>query len=563
MSFTGQTMNLRARLSTTIAMRLVASTALLGSAVLVELRETGTYPVNPYFFLIGVTYALSLVYVATLRFATRQPWWADVQFGIDAVLVTAFIAVTGGITSYFSSLYGLPIIAASLIRFRGGALKVASVAAVSYTALVWTQYAEASNMSAVWGRNGLEALPAVSAAAYTLGIHVVGLFAVAWLAGSLAEGSRTAGVSLERASSAIANLREFNDHVVNSLLSGLATADEGGRILTFNRAASAITGLGSDDVRGRLLAEVFQLQEPSRIELEALGHLDTMRADIAFRRHDADGIDIGLTATTLAFPDGRTGYLVTFQDVTQVRRLEREARLQQRLAAVGEMAAGIAHEIRNPLASMSGSVQVLRQELSLTDEQAQLMDIVVRESDRLNQTIRSFLTYARPQRFAVTRLDVAAIVRDVGLLLRNGSDVGPDHSVEVRTPPYPVWCEADDTQIRQVLWNLATNGLRAMQAGGKLTLAATVEASGTVALVVKDQGRGMSGNEIDTLFEPFSSSFERGTGLGLAIVHRIVQDYGGSILVGSEPGKGSVFKVLLPQPASSSDAGAEDFEVAV
>lgn len=556
-------MNLRARLSTTIAMRLVASTALLGSAVLVELRETGTYPVNPYFFLIGVTYALSLVYVATLRFATRQPWWADVQFGIDAVLVTAFIAVTGGITSYFSSLYGLPIIAASLIRFRGGALKVASVAAVSYTALVWTQYAEASNMSAVWGRNGLEALPAVSAAAYTLGIHVVGLFAVAWLAGSLAEGSRTAGVSLERASSAIANLREFNDHVVNSLLSGLATADEGGRILTFNRAASAITGLGSDDVRGRLLAEVFQLQEPSRIELEALGHLDTMRADIAFRRHDADGIDIGLTATTLAFPDGRTGYLVTFQDVTQVRRLEREARLQQRLAAVGEMAAGIAHEIRNPLASMSGSVQVLRQELSLTDEQAQLMDIVVRESDRLNQTIRSFLTYARPQRFAVTRLDVAAIVRDVGLLLRNGSDVGPDHSVEVRTPPYPVWCEADDTQIRQVLWNLATNGLRAMQAGGKLTLAATVEASGTVALVVKDQGRGMSGNEIDTLFEPFSSSFERGTGLGLAIVHRIVQDYGGSILVGSEPGKGSVFKVLLPQPASSSDAGAEDFEVAV
>lgn len=556
-------MNLRARLSTTIAMRLVASTALLGSAVLVELRETGTYPVNPYFFLIGVTYALSLVYVATLRFATRQPWWADVQFGIDAVLVTAFIAVTGGITSYFSSLYGLPIIAASLIRFRGGALKVASVAAVSYTALVWTQYAEASNMSAVWGRNGLEALPAVSAAAYTLGIHVVGLFAVAWLAGSLAEGSRTAGVSLERASSAIANLREFNDHVVNSLLSGLATADEGGRILTFNRAASAITGLGSDDVRGRLLAEVFQLQEPSRIELEALGHLDTMRADIAFRRHDADVIDIGLTATTLAFPDGRTGYLVTFQDVTQVRRLEREARLQQRLAAVGEMAAGIAHEIRNPLASMSGSVQVLRQELSLTDEQAQLMDIVVRESDRLNQTIRSFLTYARPQRFAVTRLDVAAIVRDVGLLLRNGSDVGPDHSVEVRTPPYPVWCEADDTQIRQVLWNLATNGLRAMQAGGKLTLAATVEASGTVALVVKDQGRGMSGNEIDTLFEPFSSSFERGTGLGLAIVHRIVQDYGGSILVGSEPGKGSVFKVLLPQPASSSDAGAEDFEVAV
>ena len=546
-------MNLRARLSTLIAMRLAVSSALLGSAVLVELRGVGTYPVNPYFFLIGVTYALSIVYVATLGLAERHPWWLDVQFAIDAALVTAFIGVTGGITSFFSSLYCLPIIAASLIRFRAGALRVACVAALCYLALVWTQYAQVPTaLAAVWGWRDLAALPTLRMAGYTLAIHVFGFVAVAWLSGSLAEGSRSAGASLERASNAMADLREFNDLVVNSLLSGIATADEAGRVLTFNRAASAITALGPDEVVGQPLVEVFQLPEKSQSELTGLGHMKSMRAEVPFRKYDGEAIDLGLTATTLAFPDGRVGYLVTFQDVTEVRRLERHARLQQRLAAVGEMAAGIAHEIRNPLASMSGSIQVLRQELALSDEQAQLMDIVVRESDRLNDTIRSFLSYAKPQRFAVTRLDVAAIVRDVALLLRNGADVGPGHTLEVRTPGHEIWCEADDTQIRQVLWNLATNGLRAMQQGGTLTLSAATDAAGVVVLAVEDQGRGMPADEIETLFEPFTSSFERGTGLGLAIVHRIVQDYGGSIQVASKPGAGSAFRVLLPQRPTNS-----------
>ncbi|MEQ1731936.1 MAG: PAS domain-containing protein, partial [Vicinamibacterales bacterium] len=337
--------NLRARLSTIIAMRLVVSTALLGSAVLVELRGAGTYPVNPYFFLIGVTYALSLIYVATLGVATRRLWWTELQFVLDAALVTAFMAVTGGITSYFSSLYCLPIIAASLIRFRAGALKVAAAAAGLYAALVWVQYAAASGtVSSAWGWAGLVALPTVRMAEYTLAIHLIGFFAVAWLAGALAEGSRSAGVSLERASHAIADLREFNDLVVNSLLSGIATADEAGRILTFNRAASAITALRSEQAVGQRLDDVFQLSESSRAELLTLAPLNTMRAEVQFRRHDGTGIELGLTTTTLAFPDGRTGYLVNFQDVTEVRRLERQARLQQRLAAVGEMAAGIAQD---------------------------------------------------------------------------------------------------------------------------------------------------------------------------------------------------------------------------
>jgi signal transduction histidine kinase len=184
------------------------------------------------------------------------------------------------------------------------------------------------------------------------------------------------------------------------------------------------------------------------------------------------------------------------------------------------------------------------------------MDIVVRESDRLNDTIRSFLSYAKPQRFAMTRLDLAVIVRDVALLLRNGQDVGVAHTVQVDLPGGEVWCEADDTQMRQVVWNLATNGLRAMPHGGTLTLAVSRE-DDAVVLSVRDEGRGMNADQMDALFQPFVSSFERGTGLGLAIVHRIVQDYGGSIQVASTVGAGSTFRIRLPQraigPATSMD----------
>ena len=542
-------MNLRARLSTLIALRLVVSTLLLGAAVLMELRGAGTYPVNPYFFLIGVTCALSIVYVATLKHAERHPWWMDVQLALDATLVTAFILVTGGTTSYFSALSFLPIIAASRIRFRRGALQIAALTSFFYLGLAWMQFNPAAS-GALGTLIGVSTASA-SVAGLTLAINLFGFFAVAWLAGSLAEGWRTAGANLERASSAMADLREFNELVINNLLSGVATADERAHIVSFNRAASAITGLEAPEAVGQPLAELFQLSSEARTDLANLAPMKTMRAEVAYCRPSGERIEMGLTATTLAFPDGRIGYLVAFQDVTEVRRLERQARMQQRLAAVGEMAAGIAHEIRNPLASMSGSIQVLRQDLALNEEQAQLMDIVVRESDRLNETIRSFLTYARPQRFALTRLDLTVLLRDVATLLRHSAEIGADHRIEVETPDGPVWCEADDTQLRQVVWNLASNGVRAMQAGGRLQLSARTEEDGSVSLRVQDEGRGMHPDELDTLFQPFVSSFAKGTGLGLAIVHRIVQEYGGTIEVSSTPGHGTTFCVRLPQHATS------------
>jgi two-component system sensor histidine kinase PilS (NtrC family) len=229
------------------------------------------------------------------------------------------------------------------------------------------------------------------------------------------------------------------------------------------------------------------------------------------------------------------------------------------------MAAGIAHEIRNPLASMSGSLQILRQELPLSDEQSQLMDIVLRESDRLNETIRSFLAYARPQRNASTTIDVRQIVTDAATLLQNSPELLEGHAVRCDVPPEPVWCFADEAQIRQIVWNLATNGLRAMSDGGTLTLSARhadpePDSPDMVILSVSDEGIGIDADELDGILQPFHGGFARGTGLGLSIVHRIVSDYGGQLLMSSARGKGTTVTVRLPAAERAAKATAESLK---
>jgi two-component system sensor histidine kinase PilS (NtrC family) len=546
-------MNLRSRLSTLIAARVVIGTLLLGSAILIQISRPGAFPVDPFFTLIGLTYALSVVYLATLRFAERHTWLVDLQFGLDAALVSAFIHVTGGIASNFSSLYVLPVIAAAMIRSRRLSLQLASLSAMLYLALVSVQYVDVGLPEVAKRFTPVVELPTLGVARYTVAINLSGFFAVGLLAGSLAESVRSAGARLEYASHEIRDLRKYNENVINSLLSGLVTTDADGRILTFNRAASVILGIPSGQAIRRDSIDVLQLPEETRTALAGLGDARTLRIDTQHRTGDGRSIDLGLTVSPLTFPDGRAGFLYTFQDVTDVRRLERNAQLQQRLAAVGEMAAGIAHEIRNPLASMSGSIQVLRHELTLNDEQAQLMDIVLRESERLNETIKSFLAYARPQRFALTRLDVRSVVQDAALLLRNSSEVQAHHTIGVEVPPDPVWCEADENQIRQVIWNLATNGLKAMAQGGRLLLTASTaeDGSGATLLTVEDQGRGIPPEALDAIFQPFHSSFDKGTGLGLAIVHRIVTDHNGTVNVSSRVGAGTVVTVRLPMRGTS------------
>jgi two-component system sensor histidine kinase PilS (NtrC family) len=545
----------RRRLVWLIAIRAILSTVLLGASLIVQLNSPGAVPQRPFYLVISLSYALTVVNALTVRWADRHRWLVDAHLVSDVVIISGFIVVTGGVTSYFALLYVLPIVAASVLQGRRGSFVMGGLVSTLYGIIVVLQYE--TNLAALAGNleHGVVVLPPARVAQYTVGINIFAFLAVAALAGSLAESLRLAGASLARASKEIEDLQAFSQDIIDSLTSGLLTTDVSGRILTYNTAAEQITGHPPSAVIDRNVADVLQLPDEIRSALASdLGGQRSHRADFGYHTGDGRRIELGLAVAHLLRPGGRAGFLITFQDVTEIKRLERDARLRQRLAAVGEMAAGIAHEIRNPLASMAGSVQVLRDELPLDAEQAQLMDIVLRESTRLNETIRGFLAYARPQRTAVAKLDLARTVSDTAMLLRNSPDVKAEHRIEVGAPPDPLYYEADEGQVRQILWNLATNGLRAMPTGGRLRLAAHGEPSpagdregrgGTVVLEVEDEGVGIPPEELDGIFQPFHGTFARGSGLGLAIVHRIVSDYGGEIQVTSSVGKGTKFTVRL------------------
>lgn len=538
----------RRELVVLMTVRLAVAVALLGSAVVLQLRLKSVGESEALYGLIGWTFAMSAIWAVTLRPAERRPWIIDLQLASDITTVSAFVWMTGGISSVLSSLYVLPIIASATLRSRRSAVIMATFAAVLHATLVIVQYAnELSPLWSLWPSNAAGAVPPPQVAFYTVIINTAGFFAVAWLSGSLAERVRRANVRLADASTAIADLQAFNQHVIDSLAMGLVTTDLEGRVLTFNPVAETITAHPADAARGASAYTLLQLPPSFAARLNGLPVRTSARVDYRFTRSNGTSVDIGLSAAALMTTAGLSGYLFTFQDTTEPRRLEREARVAQRMAAIGEMAAGIAHEIRNPLASMSGSIQVLRSELDLNAEQAQLMDIVLRESERLNSTIRSFLAYARPQRLNVGRIDVRPILEDAALLLRNSAEVGPDHRVEVESPGSPVWCEADEGQIRQIVWNLATNGVRAMPTGGRLLLSSHQGLTHHEAVIsVSDEGVGIPEADLDAVFQPFRGTFAKGSGLGMAIVHRIVSDHGGEVRVTSSPGAGTKVEVRLP-----------------
>ena len=555
---------IRAKLLWLIAGRAAVVTLLLGSAILIRIKFPGAlaFPIDPFFVLIGITYALTALYAFALRYSERNRWFVDVQLGCDAVIVSAIVYLTGGVASYFSfsSLYTLPIIAASTIESRRGGFMVALLSALLYGGLVLGQYHAGPVLPGVVE---YALLPPMRVAVFTVGINVFGFVAVASLAGHLAESARRADEQLAEASNQIADLQALSQHVIDSLLSGLAATDIDGRILTFNRAAETITGIAAADAAGRAIQEVLQLPREFAELFGARERRERLpRVEFDFTRANGVAIELGVSTALLLTPRGESGFIITFQDVTESRKQERAARVQQRLAAVGEMAAGIAHEIRNPLASMSGSIQILRQELPLTSEQSQLMDIVLRESDRLNETIRSFLAYARPQRSAAKRVDVRQVITDTARLLQNNSELSDSHQIRVDVPEGELWYDADENQIRQVVWNLATNAIRAMPNGGALHLSVNGrggdrEDPREMVIAVEDQGVGIAAGDLDGIFQPFRGAFERGTGLGLSIVHRIVSDYGGEVHVTSQPGVGTRVEVTLPFRAPArADAAA-------
>jgi two-component system sensor histidine kinase PilS (NtrC family) len=383
---------------------------------------------------------------------------------------------------------------------------------------------------------------------YSLLAHLVGFTATALLASYLADRVRSQGRELDERRGAVVRLQALNENIIESINSGLLTTDLEGRTNFLNRGGSEICGMSPEEMEGRHVEAVFGLEAGTlnRIQLELVARR-RFRMERYWKAPDGRRIFLGFTVSNLQDRAGAPlGFIFIFQDLTEIKRLEREVRLKENLATMGEMAAGMAHEIRNPLASISGSVQVLAEAEELTEEQKRLMDIIVRESERLSGTLTEFLAYARPPRFEPDQIDLRRVLEETATLLRHSSEVLPEHRIALELPETPVMLFADPNQMKQITWNLARNALQAMPDGGRLDMGLARNGSGGVVMTFRDQGIGISGGEVHKVFEPFSGSFKRGSGLGLAIVYRIVKDYNGLIQVDSVASKGTVVSVHFP-----------------
>jgi len=491
--------------------------------------------------LCAAAFVLSLFHWTLGRLLPPRPE-AYLQILGDLGLVCMLVYSSGGPTSVFTFLYLVVIGAAAFLLYRTGAVVIASVAALAHGLMVELTAYEVlprPGMTPVghWGPERI---------GYNLAITIIGFYGVAFMVSYLSEKLRGARAELESRQQALSRIQTLYANVIASMSSGLVTADSRERVTFLNQAGADILGVVPGRAAGRPLSEIG-LNLPSEweeIRRRTRGR-EGYRAEIEIAREDSRRV-LGYSVRALKDPSGEDGALIVFQDLTEVKKLERQARFNEQLAAVGELAAGIAHEIRNPLASISGSVQVLSHELSVGSAERRLMEIIVSESNRLSRILEEFLRFVRPQERRVAVFDVAGNLQEVLELFRMSDEISDAHTIKLEALPPMSLLAGDRDQIRQIIYNVAKNAVRAMPDGGTLAVEG-FEDGAWYSIKFRDTGRGMSEEEIARVFTPFSTAFDGGTGLGMAIVRRIVEDHGGAIDVESKPGEGTTVTILLPR----------------
>ena len=529
--------------------RLVAALILMVVSALWTRSAAGQHPWGKTVTVLTVLICLTISYSLAHRFTRTLFFQAALQFTVDIVLVTWLVWNSNVIHSPYTALYIVIIALSSVFLGRKGALVTSVGCAVAYTGCALAAISGFGEHPAQEILQG-----ALSQTIQYVGIFDVAFFVVGLLSARLAEYQTHSDTRLIAATQSLATLRAFHERIVESIRSGLITTDLEGRIFTFNAAAEEITGYKEKDVRGQHASIFFgDLTEHMSASMQTPG----VRATSPRLESDcltAEGLRLrlGFSISPLFSEAGATtGMIITFQDLTQVRVLEQISKRQDQLAAIGRMAASIAHEIRNPLAAMRGSIQMLRHEMSPDSSQAELMEIILRESDRLNRIITDFLSYARPRTVTHTTVDVGDLLNKTFTLLRYSPEVNERQSVEADVCHGPWLAEADPEQLQQVFWNLARNALQAMPDGGRLHAKVARNSNNRLRITFADTGRGMSPVQVEHLFEPFSST-TGGTGLGLSIVYQIIRDHGGTINVSSREGQGTKITIELPSATDRS-----------
>jgi two-component system sensor histidine kinase PilS (NtrC family) len=491
--------------------------------------------------LLVATYLFSIASLVMGRFVdgfVRPLTYLQVVW--DLLFVTTLMLITGGVKSPFGFLFLVSIINASVLLARREALGTALASSLLFSWVV------AGHYYGFFSRIGLLSEQAGSIGGtyllYTTFVTVMAFFLAAALTGYLAERARRSESALREKVIDLDELERLNSSIVANLASGLITITCEGRIRVFNRYAEQFTGLSQTTAYDRLLVEVIPPFRDYRGDVTAV-----RRGELSYRDPLGGEVTLGFNSAPLLDKEGeRVGTIVNFQDLTHVKRIEDELQRADRLAAVGSLAARIAHEIRNPLASLSASAQLIAQRKEIPVEDQRLLNIIIREADRLSELIGEFLDYARPVQLELVELQLCRLVAEMReLMIQDPRFQGVtivNHCGDAGS------MLVDGNKIRQVLWNLLVNSAEAMSAEGSITIEAEgVREPPGVRLLISDTGAGINADDLEKIFEPFFTTKPGGSGLGLATVYRIIEAHGGTIRAESSEGQGTSFTIFLPR----------------
>jgi two-component system, NtrC family, sensor histidine kinase PilS len=514
-----------------VKVRILILTFLLGIQLAVAELTPTRLPLRLFLGTMVLWYTVSLFYVVLLSVWREHRLQASLQVLTDLIMVSLVVHETGGWDSSLNFLYPLAIIVAGILLPRVWAQLVAALAFILYGIVLELNYYGLVH-SYCTTHPELKVLQAI------IFVNLFAFLAVAYLAGLLVAKLRQARVELKDTSGALEDLQILHENIIQSISSGLITTGLDGRITLVNNAALKLLERASNQLLGKPVSGIFLDPLPNgESQTHAEVRFDTVAS---FRR------TVRVRVAALSGPErGALGYVYALDDLTEIRRLEREVRMQDRLAAVGRLAAAIAHEIRNPLTSIAGSVSMLSGIPEMSEEHRNLLAIVTRESQRLNGIITDFLAYSRGKQYHFEKADLVRLVEDTLILMRHRMTAeNIAITIESGFAVPQAWVLADGDKLKQVFWNFAENAVRAMRNGG--TLKVGIDRLGEDWQVsFADTGTGMPPQQTEKIFEPFQSNFEGGTGLGLAVVYQIVQAHEGKVWARSKQGQGTTFVLRL------------------
>ncbi len=543
--------------------RIIILTLLLTITLLFQVSEKKYFFIpltNHFYYFISFFYLVTIFYSLLLKKIKDLRQFTFIQIVIDHIFIAGLIYFTGGKESFFPITYIFSIIGSSILFYKRGAFFSASLATFLYGLLLLLQLHEWINPL------GHPSLYEASQIFYSLILYMATFYIVAFLSSRISEELKKKKKELIQKQVDYDQLEAFNRNIIQSLDSGLLTIDLRGKINFFNRTAEKILNLNGQGSEEISVYDLFPRINRVVDEVEKKGHEsspDYQRYETLFMNHEGHKVYLGFSISPLTDADGSLiGHTLIFQDITRFKEMEEQVKRIDKMAAVGLLAAGMAHEIRNPLASLSGSIQMLKSELLLDDSQQHLMDITLRESERLNALIRDFLLFAQPPKTNKMRWQISKLIEEtVELFIQSPSFHDGIHIIRSGLPQdIKVMIDAD--QMKQVFWNLLLNAAQAMSDGGEIhfrlergkdavwekSLPSSSPNKGKewVKISIADSGNGIPPQEKEKIFEPFFTTKEAGTGLGLSIVHKIIENHNGLIIVESEVGRGSVFTIFLP-----------------